>query len=125
MGDEHRGDAHRALDGAQLVAHLLAELLVERGERLVEQQHARPVHERAGQGHALLHASRQLGRPLAARAVQPHEIERLADPALDLRRGDAPLAQAEGHVLPDREVREEGVGLEDHAEAAQVRRARR
>ena len=67
VGHEHGGDADRALDGAQLVAHLLAELPVQRGQRLVEQQHARPVDERAGQGHALLHAAGQLGRAAGAR----------------------------------------------------------
>ena len=119
---EDRGDPHRALDGAQLVAHALAELPVQRGQRLVEQQDARLVHERASQGHPLLHAARQLGRALAAGAIQPHELERVTDTALDLRRRQAPLAQAERHVLAHGEMRKQRVGLEDHAEAAQVRR---
>ena len=60
---EDRGDADLALDLAQLVPHLLAKLLVERGQRLVEQQHARRVHERPRQRRTLLHAPGQLTRP--------------------------------------------------------------
>ena len=87
LGDEDGGDAHRALDGPQLVAHLLAELLVEGGQRLVEEEHARAIDEGAGESHPLLHAARQLGRPLPPLPVQVHELEGLAHPARDLRQG--------------------------------------
>ena len=63
VGDEDGRDADLAQDLAQLRPHLLAQLPVERGERLVEQQHARRVHERARERDALLHASRELARP--------------------------------------------------------------
>ena len=56
------------LDRAQLVLHLLAQLQVERAERLVEQQHARPVHERARERHALALAARELARCGASRS---------------------------------------------------------
>ena len=46
----------------QLELHLLAELQVERAERLVEQQHARPVDERARQRDPLLLTARELPR---------------------------------------------------------------
>ena len=94
-------------------------------EGLVQQQHARPVDERACQGHPLLHAARQLRRPLPSRGLEPHELERVPHPALDLRGRHPPLAQAEGDVLADGQVREERVGLEDHAEPAQMRRPSR
>ncbi len=56
-------DAHLALDRAQLVLHLLAELQVERPERLVEQEHLRAVHEGARERHALPLPAGELRRP--------------------------------------------------------------
>ncbi len=53
MCDEHEGDAELLLERLQLLLHLLPELEVERAERLVEEQDLRPVHQRAGERHAL------------------------------------------------------------------------
>ena len=60
MGDVDERDADLALDAHQLELHLLAELEVERAERLVEQQHRGLVHERPGERDALLLAAREL-----------------------------------------------------------------
>ena len=77
----------RLLQLLELELHLLAELAVERAERLVAQQHRRPDHERAGQRHALLLAARELAglallRPVSAtwaRAARPRRsMSRLA-----------------------------------------------
>ena len=85
--DEHEGDADRLLQPAQLDLHLLAQLLVERRQRLVEQQHLRPHHQRPGQRHALALAARQLGRAALAETGQRHHA-----PALpSTRRFSSPL----------------------------------
>ena len=55
-------DADVLLDALQLDLHLLAELEVEGAERLVEQQHARTVDERARERDALALAARELRR---------------------------------------------------------------
>ena len=68
-------DADLALDLFELDLHLPAELEVERTERLVEQQHRGPVHERARERDALALAARQLLRPRAFAAAQLHELE--------------------------------------------------
>ena len=62
-------DAEVVLKRLELELHLLAELQVERSERLVEEQDARAVDERAGERDALLLAARELPRlaPLEAR----------------------------------------------------------
>ena len=62
VGDEDEGDADGALQCAQLDLHLLAQLLVERAQRLVQQQHLRLADQRAGQGDALPLAAGQLMR---------------------------------------------------------------
>ena len=68
VGDEDEGDAELALQRLQLDLHLLAELEVERAERLVEQQHLRPVDQRAGERHALALAAGKLRGPARPRS---------------------------------------------------------
>ena len=107
----------------QLELHLLAQLEVERAERLVEQQHARLVHERARERDALLLAARELPR-LALRQARRGRRARAsrARGPCQLRPSHALAPQAEGDVLEDRQVREERVALEDGVDVALVRR---
>ena len=79
MGHVDERDADLLLDGLELDLHLLAELEVERAERLVEQEHARSVDERAGQRHALALAAGQLAGLAPLVAVEPDHLERLGD----------------------------------------------
>ena len=70
-----------ALDSLQLDLKLLAELEVERAERLVEQQHRGPVDERARERHALLLAARELARLALGLARQADALELLGHAA--------------------------------------------
>ena len=63
---------------ADLDPHLLAQLGVEVGERLVEQQHVGPDDERARQRHALLLAARELARQASRQS--PEADQRAAPP---------------------------------------------
>jgi hypothetical protein len=63
-----RRDPERALQLADLVSHLYAQLGVEIGQRLVEQQHARPDDDRARERDALLLAAGELARRTDARS---------------------------------------------------------
>ena len=60
--DEHEGDPELGLQRLQLDLEVLAQPGVERAERLVEQQHARPEHERPRERDALLLAAGELRR---------------------------------------------------------------
>ncbi len=80
VGDEHGGDVHLVVQPAQPVAQLLADLRVERTERLVEQQHLRLDGERAGQRHALPLAAGELRRVAVGELLEVHELEQLVDP---------------------------------------------
>ena len=60
--DHDEGDAQALLDVEQLELRVLAQLLVERGQRLVEQQQLRPLHQRARQRDALALAAGELVR---------------------------------------------------------------
>ena len=106
-------DADLGLDALQLDLHLLAQLQVERAERLVEEQHLWVVDERSRQRHALLLTTGELRRlaPLVSRQLD--QLEQLRDLVADLAVRDPPPPQPEGDILVDRQVREERVALED------------
>ena len=120
MGHVYECDPDLGLDPLQLDLELAAKLEVKRTERLVEQQHVRPVHEGSCQRDALLLAAGQLRRPPSLIALQANELERLADPRGDLRLVDLPAAQPEPDVVRDVEVREQRVLLEDHVDGPLV-----
>ena len=81
VGDVDEGDAGAALQALQLDAHLLAELGVEVGQRLVEQQDFRLDHEAAGQRHALLLAAGELVRIALLQPGQIDQRQRVARPS--------------------------------------------
>ena len=122
VGDEDEGDAELGLEQLELDLHLLAELAIERAERLVEQQHAGPIDERPGERHPLLLAAGQLARLAGREVAHLDHVERIADTVGDLRLGDAALPQPVGHVLGDVHVREQGVALEHGVDVALVGR---
>ena len=76
---EHRRDAEPLLQAAQLDLHLLAQHLVERAERLVEQQHGRLDDDRARERDALLLSAGQLPRIAVGKRAELDELERLVD----------------------------------------------
>ena len=122
VGDEHRGDVHLVVQPAQPVAQLLADLRVERAERLVEQQHLRLDGERTGQRHALALAAGQLRRVAVGELLQVDELEQLVDPRLDLRLRPLADLQAERDVAAHGHVLERRVVLEHEADVALLRR---
>ena len=77
MGHVHERDPDLALEGLELQLHLLAQLEVEGTQRLVEEQHGGPVHERPGEGDALLLAAGHLPGPALAVAGQADQRQRL------------------------------------------------
>ena len=92
MRDVDERDADVVLDRLQLELHLLAELEVERAERLVEQQHLRLVHKRAGERDPLLLTTGELARLALAHPLQADDLQHRLDtptqrlPAHGLRR---------------------------------------
>ena len=118
VGHHHRADAEPLDQLAQPEPGLLAQLGVEVGERLVEQEQARVVDQGPGQGHALLLAAGELVRVARRQRLQADlgqdVVHLLGDDVL----GDPPQLQPVGHVVLDGLVRPERVGLEDQAEVA-------
>ena len=124
--DEHERDPELGLERLQLDLQVLAQLRVERAERLVEQQHARPQHERPRERDALLLAARELAGLARARS----RVELTSSSASPTRFAPLLLRQlvvleAEGDVVGHVEVREQRVALEHGVDVALVRRALR
>ena len=122
--DVEEGDADALLDRLELDLHLLAELQVERAERLVEQKHARRVDDRARERDALALASRELHRLARAEVFQPDEAQSLRRALVAVGVLDALHPQPVGDVLQDAHVREQGVVLEHRVHVAQIGRRR-
>ena len=91
---------------------------VERGEGLVEEDDLGPDGECPGERDPLLLPARELVGVAPAVPGQPHQLEELVDPAAAIR---AP-GQAEGHVAPDAEMREQRALLGDVPDAAPLAR---
>ncbi len=103
---------------------MLAQVMVQCGERLIQQQRLRLRHQGARQCSALALATgdlrrQQIAHRVDAECVQPllHRIETLADPRIQ-----PALLQPERHVLAHAQVREQRVILEHVAQPAALRR---
>ena len=80
--DVDESDAGAPLQALELGAHALAQLGVEIGERLVEQQDRWLNDQRAGQSHALLLAAAELAGMPVLQAFEPDRGENLIDAGL-------------------------------------------
>lgn len=105
-----------------LELHALAQVLVERAERLVHQHQLGIEHERAGERDALLLAAGELLRVAVAEGLELHHAERALHPRLDLVRRQLAHAQREAQVVGHRHVRKQRIVLEHHADVAAVGR---
>src|SRR6185436_8601621 len=119
---EDERDAEIPLEVLELHLDFFAELLIERSEGLVEEQHLRLESQRPGEGDPLALTAGELVRLALLEPRELDETEGLPD-ATGLRRTvELSVAQAEGDVLFDGEVREQGVVLEDHVHGPQIGR---
>jgi hypothetical protein len=77
----------------------LAQLGIRVRQRLIEPQHARPDHQRAGERHALLLATGHAARITLLIAGEPDHRQRGADALIALGPRHAPHLEAKGDVL--------------------------
>src|SRR6266704_1362034 len=115
VGDEHDGLAGLLPDAQQLVLEAVAGLRVQRGERLVHQQHVRVEGEAAGDGHPLLHPAGQLMRVPVGEAGQPDQRQEMPRPLAALPPRYPLALQPELHIGLCGAPREQGILLEHDA----------
>ena len=121
MGHVDRRDPEVLLDAADLLPHGHAQLGVQIGQGLVHEQDLRRDHERPGECNALLLAARELAREPLFEPVKAHAPDDIPDARIHLPVGNLADPEPVGDVLPDVEVGEERVVLEDHPRLAPVR----
>ena len=122
VGDVDRGDPGLLDDAPQVVAQPQPQLRVEIAQRLVEEEELRLIDKAARQRHALHLPARERHHRALRELRQPDQRQHVADLALDLGARDATVAERISHVLLDRHMRPDRVGLEHHADVAQPRR---
>src|SRR5713101_2405816 len=112
----HHGHAFLGQIGHD-VEHLVDHLGIEGRGRLVEEHDPRLHGQSAGDGHALLLASREIGGILVGLVRDPDAREEVAGDLLRLGGGEPlHLRRRQHDVLEHRHVREEVEGLEHHAD---------
>ena len=120
---DDEGHAELLLQIDQLELRVLAQLLVERAERLVEQQQLRTLHQRARERDALALAAGQLVRLALRELRQLHEIEHVGDARRRSRAFGRPSCfRPNATFCSTRHVREQRVRLEHHVDRPLVRR---
>ena len=122
MGNVYKGNAHLLLDPFQLDLHILPQAQVQGTQRLVQQQHLGPVHQRTGNGHTLLLAAGELMDPPVLKALQAHHAQHLCHPLLDLVGRHLGDPQAKGDVFKDIQMGKQGILLKDSVDLPLMRR---
>ena len=98
--------------------HVLAQLTIERAERLVHQQRVRLDHDGARERDTLLLTARELANGAVLETREPNHFERIRDAPPDFVARAALDLEAVGDVLPDRHVRKQRVALKHHSHVA-------
>ena len=120
--DVERGHAGLLEDAPQIVAQPQAQLGIEIGQGLIEQQQLRAVDDAARQRHALHLAARQRDHRPVGIFGQADQFQHLVYHAASVGAPDFAVLEWIDHVLPYRHVRPYRVGLKHHADVAQPRR---
>src|SRR5215218_6434229 len=122
VGDEDRRHVDLVVEAAEPRAQLLADLCVERAERLVQQQDLRLDRKRPGERHPLALAARELRRVAVGEPLKVDELQQLDDPVGDVRLRALLDGQAEGDVLRHGHVLEGRVMLKAETDPAILHR---
>ena len=122
VGHDDEGDADLMLQIHELELGLLAQFLVQRRQRLIEQQHLRAAHQRPRQRHALPLAAGELVRLALCQPPELHHFKRLLDAGAFCLLVERQPAQAVADIVLHRHVRKQCVGLEHHVDRPLVRR---
>ena len=122
MSDKDKGNTHLLLDPLQFILHFLAQLQIQRRQRLVQQQHLRLVHQRSCNGDALLLSAGQQSRILILISFQADQFQHLHDLLVDDILGHLLDLQAKRDILIHTEMREQRIFLKYSIQFSLIRR---
>lgn len=121
VGDEKKCGAELALKRFEFRSHMLAELRVESGQRLIEEQNRGLDDQSASERNTLPFSARQLLRQPPFLATKIEHVNHLSDAAADLGVIERALAmQPESDVGVYRQVGEQCIALEDSGDVALI-----
>ena len=126
VSNKDGGDPCLPLDAAQFLAGLQTQTGIQIGKRLVQQQDARHLHQRTGNGHTLLLTARKLAGFAIHQALQLHQLCCLQRHIRHLLFGELVLSlavfQRKGDILLHGQMGIQGVILENKTNTAILRR---
>ena len=114
MGDHDEGNPGSFLNGHQFELGVFAQLLVQRGERFVEEEQFWLARQGAGKGNPLSLTARNLVRFPLGEGGKLYQVQHGANTVGALGCGHGFVLQAVTYVLFHGHVREEGIALEHH-----------
>ena len=117
MGDIDGGGLAFGQDALQFRPHFQSQKGIEVRQRLVHQDHVRLHRQGAGHGDALTLTARQFARIAFQQLFDMHQRCHAFDAAGDLGVRHLGHPQTEADVLEDRQMRKDGIILEDHRDA--------
>ena len=112
VGDEYEGNPGFRLQAFEFDLHFLAQFQIKRGQRLIKQQNLWRRCKSTRQCDTLLLTTGKLAWDTVTIFFQPDQFEHLFCPAIGLLAACALHFQTKGDVLFDRQMREQGIGLE-------------
>ena len=122
MGDEHGGDARFFLNAANFLPGLQTQPRVQIGQGFVQQQHPRHLHQRPGNGHALLLTAGKFAGLAVQQLFDLHQPGRRPGTVQHLLLGQliraGQVLQREQDILQHRHVGIQGVVLKHQPNAA-------
>ncbi|OPY90292.1 MAG: hypothetical protein A4E72_00739 [Syntrophus sp. PtaU1.Bin208] len=118
MGHVNKGRVQAPPEQDDLRTHLVAQLGVQVGQRLVHQEHLRLAYDGTADRHALALAAGQRFGLAVQVFLDAQDVRGLDDPAVHLLLFDLPDAQAERQVFIHGDVRVKRIILEHHGDVA-------
>ncbi|OBC07730.1 hypothetical protein A5784_08010 [Mycobacterium sp. 852013-50091_SCH5140682] len=109
MTDENGSYAQFLLDEPYFDLHGLPQCAIERGHRLIKEQHRRTIDNGTGQRDTLLLAAGQVAHRFGSSVAELNGCQCLSDPAIDFGALDALLPQRKSNIVGDRKVGEQCV----------------
>ncbi len=100
VGDQQCGDTRAPLHLVEQILHAQPGQCVQRGQWLVQQQHARCARERPGKSGALCHSAGDLPGPVPGETLKPDDVEPVRHPLVALGAGGAREATRRPHCPP-------------------------
>ena len=122
MGNVDKCGTDLVVNSVELEEHILAQFEVESRKRFVEEQEFRTVDKRPCYRHALFLSAADCVGHTRAVPFEADDFEHFFDLFCNLVFGHTRGSRAEGDVVPNTHMREEGVVLENRVDFALVRR---